>query len=272
MIIDCHVHLFDPIRFPYDPSTIYTPAPEETAPLDTLKAVLAENGVSHAVLVGPVAGYNTDNRCLLAALREDPDRLRGIAIVEPSITDNTLDEMEAMGVVGARFDLISLGTDYLFAAGSQLLARLIERNWLIDVQCEGSQLASNKELIARAGRFVIDHGGRPIPEAGLDQTGFRALLGLSWTGRVWVKLSGPFRASNEPFPHADMDPFFRALAAEFGSSRLVWGSDWPFIRVKNKPDYASTLASLTRWFQREADLKAVLATTPAVLFGWSPDE
>lgn len=272
MIVDCHVHLFDPVRFPYTRHTIYTPASEESAPLEALKAVMANNGVDRAVLVGPVAGYNTDNRCLLAALREDSHRFRGIAIVDPTVSDETLDAMEATGVVGARFDLISLGTDYLLTIGSELLARLIDRGWLIDIQCEGAQLAANRRLFRQAGRFVIDHGGRPNPCAGLDQSGFRALLDLAHADGIWVKLSGPFRASRELAPYADMDPYFQALVSTFGPSRLVWGSDWPFIRMNAKPDYSSTLSCLARWLPAPADQKAVLCQTPAALFRWGQHE
>lgn len=271
MIVDCHVHLFDPERFPYQAGTVYTPAPGESAPLEALEAVLEKNGVGRAVLVGPVAGYNADNRCLLSALRQNPDRFRGIAIVDPTITDRTLDSMKAKGIVGARFDLISLGTDYLLTTGADLLKRLIDRDWLIDIQCEGAQLVRSLGILEEAGRFVIDHGGRPEPDAGLEQAGFRALLDLAGTGRVWVKLSGPFRASTHPAPHRDMDPYFKALIARFGPSRLVWGSDWPFIRLQNKPDYALTLRALEGWLPQEADRKAVLVDTPAHLFGWISD-
>jgi predicted TIM-barrel fold metal-dependent hydrolase len=271
VIVDCHVHLFDPGRFPYQAGTVYTPAPDESAPLEALEAVLEENGVGRAVLVGPVAGYNADNRCLLSALRQNPDRFRGIAIVDPAVSDRKLQVMKAAGVVGARFDLISLGTDYLLTTGADLLKRLIDRDWLIDIQCEGAQLARLMQIFEKGGRFVIDHGGRPEPDAGLEQAGFRVLLDLAGTGRVWVKLSGPFRASTQPWPHGDMDHYFKALVESFGPSRLVWGSDWPFIRLRNKPVYALTLQALERWLPQDADRIAVLEDTPALLFGWISD-
>jgi predicted TIM-barrel fold metal-dependent hydrolase len=68
-----------------------------------------------------------------------------------------------------------------------------------------------------------------------------------------------------------MDPYFDALVERFGPGRLVWGSDWPFIRLRNKPDYALTLRALERWLPQEADRKTVLVDTPARLFGWVPD-
>lgn len=268
MITDCHVHLFDPARFPYRPDTVYTPSTDETAPLEALEAVLLKHGVTRAVLVGPVAGYNTDNRCLLSALRLNRDRFRGIAIVDPSVSDQTLDEMEATGVVGARFDLISLGTDYLRTTGYNLLKRLIDRDWIIDIQCEKQQLARQAGLLERGGRIVVDHIGRPDPQKGLDQPGFRALLDLAGSDRVWVKLSGPFRASAQRYPYADMDKFFEAILTIFPPQRMLWGSDWPFVRLDEKPDYSATLMAFQLRVRDETVLDSILSDAPSKLFGW----
>ena len=48
----------------------------------------------------------TDNRFMLDALRRYPQRLRGVAVVDASISDTQLDELEEAGVVGIRLNLI----------------------------------------------------------------------------------------------------------------------------------------------------------------------
>ena len=68
--IDTHVHVFDPARFPYRPRTTYQPLPNETAPADHLIAVLDAHQVSHAIVVTPMAGYQSDNAVTLDALAQ----------------------------------------------------------------------------------------------------------------------------------------------------------------------------------------------------------
>ena len=59
-----------------------------------------------------------------------------------------------------------------------------------------------------------------------------------------VKLSGCVKVSREPYPHADLAPFIRALVSEFGPDRCVWASDWPFLRMPERIDYGPLLALL----------------------------
>jgi predicted TIM-barrel fold metal-dependent hydrolase len=80
-VVDCHVHVFDPQRFPYRPDTFYAPAGQELGTPDRLRTVLDAHGVEHALLVGPNSGYGEDNRCLLDALDAGAGRYRGMAVV-----------------------------------------------------------------------------------------------------------------------------------------------------------------------------------------------
>jgi len=47
----------------------------------------------------------TDNTALLAALQARPDRLRGVAVIDPTITDAQLTALQAAGVRGIRLNL-----------------------------------------------------------------------------------------------------------------------------------------------------------------------
>ena len=83
-----------------------------------------------------------------------------------------------------------------------------------------------------------------------------------------MKLSGAMRCSRQPPPHADVDRYVAALARHYGPERLVWGSDWPFLRSPWRVDYAPLLVQLARWFPRGADRRRILADTPAEWFGF----
>ena len=80
--IDCHAHVIDHRRFPFDDGPGYKPRPDEEGPVDLYRAALEENGVQHALLVQP-SGYGTNNEAMLDAIRGDRRRFKGIAMVEP---------------------------------------------------------------------------------------------------------------------------------------------------------------------------------------------
>src|SRR5690242_21533669 len=62
---DCHVHVFDPARFPYFAGRVYTP-PEATA--DDLMALQRQLHFDRVVVVQPSV-YGVDNACTLNAIK-----------------------------------------------------------------------------------------------------------------------------------------------------------------------------------------------------------
>lgn len=267
--IDSHCHVFDTVRFPYASDAPYRPPPHEAGTASDLAALLDAHALSHALLVNPTSGYRYDNRCMIAAIRGAKGRFKGIARVRPDIDERALDRLADGGVIGVRLDLIADGVAVLRDASTpRLFAQIRERRWQIHVQCEGDQLHEAIAILRDAGApLVIDHCGRPAPAKGIAQPGFQALLELGREGHC-VKLSGPFRFSLEPPPHADAEPFVAALIETFTPRQCLWGSDWPFLRLDRRTDYGPVLANLERWFPDERDRRRVLWQTPAHLFGF----
>src|SRR3954451_6282047 len=74
---DCHVHVFDPDRFPYAPNRSYTPGP---ASVDDLLAFEDRIGMTRCVLV-QASPYGSDNACLIAALDRLGEGARGVAVI-----------------------------------------------------------------------------------------------------------------------------------------------------------------------------------------------
>jgi predicted TIM-barrel fold metal-dependent hydrolase len=272
-IIDCHVHVFDPVRFPYAADTGYRPAGGETGTVLDLDRVLDAHGVQHALLVGPNSGYGTDNRCLLDALahgnRGGQARYRGVAVVDNTASRTELQDLQAAGVVGVALNVALLGIDFYSNIGP-LLERLRDLGLWAQVQVQADQLVALRPLLEGSGaRLLFDHGGRPVPGAGPAQAGFAALLALAHTGRACVKLSGCAKWSAQPFPHPDVQPYVQALIEAYTPQALVWASDWPFLRAPARIDYGPLLTQLPLWLPRPADQQAVLWDTPYRLLGFA---
>ena len=188
--IDCHCHVLDPARFPYGEASVYRPAGQEIGTAAQFTRVMDAYGVTHALLVGPNSGYEQDNRCLLDAIASGAGRFKGIAVVPNDIGDGALRSLRAAGIVGVAFNATFHGVDF-YRDTEDLLARLAALDLCVSLQVQHDQLVVLAPMLERAGvRVLIDHCGRPTTAAGLDQPGFRTLLRLAATGRVFVKLSG----------------------------------------------------------------------------------
>lgn len=266
--IDCHNHIFDPTRFPYAADAFYRPAGQEIGTAAQFTRVLDAYGVQYALVVGPNSGYGFDNRCLLDAIAGGGGRFRGMAVVPNGAGRPELERLKAAGVMGVTFNAALYGVDY-YADSAELLARLADLDMFAQVQVEGDQLVALAPLLRHSGvSIVVDHCGRPVPEAGLDQPGFRALLDLADLGRASVKLSGHVKFSRQPYPYADTWPYVRALLDAFTPDACVWGSDWPFLRAPERIDYGPLLALAQRLVPAAEDRRKLFWDTPRRLFGF----
>lgn len=225
---DCHMHVFGPFdRFPLAARRAYD-VPE--APLATHEALKRDVGLERTVIVQP-SGYDTDNRCTLAALAELGRRGRAVVVVEPDIAEPELDTLHRAGARGVRLNLVSVKSRYgdpavLIAAFAQ---RLKSRGWHLQIFAGNALIAELETVLAHSSiDIVLDHMGLPDARVGLDQPGFQAVLRLLGRGHVWVKLAGADRVTEHTGRLADAVPFMRSLVAA-KPDRLVWGSDWPHI-------------------------------------------
>jgi predicted TIM-barrel fold metal-dependent hydrolase len=266
--IDCHNHILDPARFPYQPDTLYRPAGQEITPAEQLFRVMDAYGVRGALVVGPNSGYGADNRCLLDAIARSHGRCKGIAVVEHDVGSADLAALKAQGIVGVAFNPALLGVGY-YRGTAELLKRLAELDLILQLQVEKDQLLAFLDLIdnSSVGLF-IDHCGRPDPAEGLNQPGFEALLGFGRARRATIKLSGFAKFSRLPHPHEDVWPFVHALADAFTLDACVWGSDWPFLRAEARIDYGPLLVLLDSLFPDPADRRKLLWDTPRRLLGF----
>ena len=267
--IDCHVHVFDPARFPYRADTHYAPMGAELGTPAQLAQVMDAYGTRHALLVGPNSGYGLDNACMLDTIARGAGRYKGIAVVANDTNDDELQALAQAGVVGVAWNVTHYGLDY-YRDAKPLLKKLSALDMFVDIQVEHDQLVTMLPMLADSGvRILVDHCGRPTIGAGLGQRGFRTLLGLGKSGRAFIKLSGLMKFSPTPSPHEDAWPFVAALLDAFTLDRCVWASDWPNLRAPARVDYGVLLHLALTLCPDAADRRKLLWDTPRKLFGFA---
>jgi 2-pyrone-4,6-dicarboxylate lactonase len=259
---DCHLHIVGPPeRYPYVPNRSYTPV---EAGVEDYRRVAAALRVDHAVVVQP-SFYGTDNGCTRDAIFASHGKWRGVAVVEPSIKDSELAELHESGFRGVRINLLfqgGLGMDVL-----EQIARLIQPfGWHVQLLIDGRDLP---ELAPRLRKlpvpFVVDHMGHMPTSLGVEHPGFQTLLQLSREGG-WVKLSAPYRISQQPYPYDDVLPFARALV-EAAPARMVWGSDWPHPAVRVPiPRDGDLMDLVPLWIPDAETRRGVLVENPTNLY------
>jgi predicted TIM-barrel fold metal-dependent hydrolase len=275
---DCHVHIFDPASFPYDSRRVYTPP---AASFDELQQLQQRLHFERVVVVAPSV-YGTDNSCTIDAVRRLGARARAVVVIDQSMTAGQLDDMAAAGARGVRLNLeTTQETDAVAARRSlnALAEQLCGRDWHIQFDTRLSVIRALKEDIAALPfPFIFSHFGRPRAALGINQPGFGELMDLMKSGRAYVKISAPYRTSDNTPDFPDVAPLARQLVAA-NPDRVLWGSNWPHpgrgltpsaIAPPYPNDDGRVLNLLPMWVPDPAIRKAILVDNPARLYGFEP--
>ena len=259
--IDSHAHVFSRDA-PAIAGARYRPS--YPARLEDWTALWPAAGVTHGVLVQP-SFFGFDNSELLHALAARPERLRGVAVVDPAISDEELDQLCDAGVRAIRLNLSGVAdySPYASNASMALLERIHARSMHVEVFLDAGRLPDIAPLLGPSRvRVVFDHFGNPgASDAAIDAT-FARVAVLATLCRVGVKLSGAYRLGNA-------DPRYLALRwlEIVGPDDLLWGSDWPWTRHEGR-DYGTLRADLDRWLPPGLAPR-VLWDNAAALYGFA---
>jgi predicted TIM-barrel fold metal-dependent hydrolase len=268
---DCHTHVFGPPeRFPAAATGAYA-LPDADRQLHA--ATLARLGFAHALLIQPTP-YGTNHAALLDALARAGGRLRGIASCGPATSAVDLQDLRARQIAGLRFVAMP-GPDGGAYPGSQgldawhrLRESMADAGLHAQLWADGDTCATVAQICAARGEaLVLDHLAGLDPDDRPGTPRFDRLADALASGCVWIKLTW-FRRSRLPSDYSDMAAIVAALA-ERAPQRVLWGSDWPFVRVATPPDPARLLEQLHTWLGGEA-FGHCLSTNPASLLGLAP--
>jgi predicted TIM-barrel fold metal-dependent hydrolase len=253
---DCHVHVFDgsaPAAGAH-----YVPV---RRPLSEIASTAHAHGCGHLVLVQPSV-YGTDNGLVLAALRAGGGRHRGVVVLQGDESPPRLEAMQALGVRGVRFNLVSPVGNAVAAATALLpvLAPDLRRlGWHVQWYVQPEHLPLLASLQQQCGlTFVLDHLAGLTPLHAEDAAAWTALQALARSG-AWIKLSGWYRLQAQA-PYGALQPLVRRVAELFGDA-MVWGSDWPhtLFAPQELPAYESTWLPVVRSLGEDAARRVQLA-------------
>ena len=247
--IDCHAHIMA-LDFPLAPDIHSRPARDVSA--KEYLEVLHSHGISHGVLTAP-SFYGANNALLFDALRSFPDQLRGTAIIDPATEiialERQLQLMQEIGIVGIRlnWNKKKVLPDINSAQYKRLLALARGLDLHIELFIEDHlQEQVVPQILASGATLVLDHFGNPDPKLGINSPSFQNTLRALEDGRVWVKLSAPYRVGS--LNGVSIKPYVDALVAA-NPKHLVWASDWPWLSYENQFNYADCLT----WIQSAVD-------------------
>jgi len=127
---------------------------------------------------------------------------------------------------------------------------------VFDALVKAEQFESVVELARARPRLavVLDHAAKPNIAAGTAWNGRREwrrrITDLAACENTSVKLSGLVTEAEPHWRTSDLMPVFDVLLENFGPRRILWGSDWPVVRLAG--DYA-------RWWDATQELLAPLS-------------
>lgn len=264
--VDAHCHVFGPqAQFPFSPKAKYLP--QDAGP-EMLFALRDRLGFARNVIV-QASCHGTDNAATLDTIAKSGGTARGVAVVDPAISDAELDALHAGGIRGIRFNFLKRLVDDAPKDKFLDIAHRIQRlGWHVVVYFEADILEEMRPFLAAIPvPVVVDHMGRPDVSQGpdgIDMRAFRALLDSR--DDIWTKVTCPDRLDAGGAPY---DAFVRAVRplVEDYSDRVLWGTDWPHPNMEtNIPDDGALVDVIPRIAVTEALQHKLLVANPMRLY------
>jgi predicted TIM-barrel fold metal-dependent hydrolase len=238
LLIDTHIHLFDPARFPYHPAATYQPPPER---LDEYAQFVTAAKIDHAIIVHPEP-YQDDHRYLEYCFEHEPRKgfFKGTCLFDP-LKPDTPARMAALTkkwpnrIVALRVHENRKAGEAPWDATRPIRERdmgsaEMRRTWkaaadlglAIQMHFIPRHAASIAKLAAEFPQMpvVLDHMGRAGEGS---RSEFEQVLALAKLPNPVMKFSGWSYLTKTPHPHADIAPTVQKLHAAFGADRMIWG-------------------------------------------------
>ena len=275
-VIDAHAHVWNLARTPQpwiDPNTMSAIARDFS--LEDLADIRAENHIAGTVLVQS-AHSATETEELCAAV--DHTRVLG-AVGWVDLSGDVpaqLAELEIAhpgALVGIRH-LAHQDPDsrvLLSQAMRPGIRHLGQAGLVLDLILRADQVPQALTVADTHPHvtFVLDHlGNPPVLDAEAMASWRATITELARRDNVVAKISGlTMAADHQRWQPADLQPVLETALAAFGPDRLLWGSDWPVVRVTGGAGrWLAATTALTSGLS-ETERAAIYAGTARRIYG-----
>ncbi|MEK7346268.1 MAG: amidohydrolase family protein [Pseudomonadota bacterium] len=216
-------------------------------------------GIQRGVWVQP-SFLGADNSLMLKALQAHPDRLRGIAVVNPNAHYDELQALHDAGVRGIRLNLASVSHDIPEWTDAHSVWEAVRRlGWHLEIHTDQGRLPDVLAQLPSDLPLVVDHMAKPA-QARADDPSLVALIARARHATVYVKLSGAYRLGN-----VNASQLASLWLHELGPDALLWGSDWPCTNHEQCADFEPLMAQARGWIEAEHWVQ-IMAINPHRLY------
>lgn len=110
---------------------------------------------------------------------------------------------------------------------------VIDHDICFDALVLPQHLKQLQRLLARYPdlRVIVDHGAKPLIAQDVIKDWAGDMKAIADSGAVYCKLSGLLTEAGPDWTPESVHPYVEQLLKSFGPERLVWGSDWPVLRL-----------------------------------------
>ncbi|MGZ3196597.1 MAG: amidohydrolase family protein, partial [Croceibacterium sp.] len=223
--VDAHCHVFGPMAdFPFSARAKYRP---EDATPEMLFALRDRLGFAKNVIV-QASCHGSDNRATLNAIAKSNGKARGVAVVDPAISEAELQALHEGGMRGIRFNFLKRLVDNAPKDKFLEVSRRLPVGWHVVIYFEADILEELRPFIdAIPVPLVVDHMGRPDVTQGPDGPDMRAFRRLLDSRQdINFKPTCPDRLDPTGDPWNAFAEAVRPLVGDY-PDRCIWGTDWP---------------------------------------------
>ena len=186
-------------------------------------------GLTRAVIVTGSAN-GTDNRITLDALQHMKGNFKGLALLDPAITDAELSKLKDGGFTGFRVKAEWQEAACHSKRPGEWIARTAGFGWHVEFmsQSMAEVIGAVPYLHSLKVPYVFDHVAHAEPHQNKNDREFGALLAiLRNEEHSWINLYSFYQLSEAGSPdYADMIGVVREII-DAAPDRVIWGSNWP---------------------------------------------
>lgn len=253
--IDAHGHVFVKPSSEFPRETGEAMPADREEPVETLLGHMEAQNIGQAMLVQAGGSAFACHAYLRHTLKSYPDRFLGIGLIPPEewpTPEAYMDRMaESPGIIGFRLNSIGGPLDpfapiditnfdafriwrhaaerdyvlwlYVRARDAHLIA------YMVDAFPQVRVVLNHLGICPGEGKFSWDEKGRPHIDTPAYNPAFHTTHRLSVYENVTLHLSGQYAFSREDYPYKDLAGWHRSLLGNFGATRLMWATDFPWI-------------------------------------------